>query len=134
MPRPKVFSSLDYDNDSEYQDVLRAWNANLEFEFTWNETSPRVKLDSDDAAALKRALSRMIGDALYFLCIIGKYTHRSAWVQWEIEKAKELNRRLVLVKTGVENTLPSGVIGVATASATGFKKDSILRSLREARG
>ena len=30
--------------------------------------------------------------ATRFLCIVGKHTHKSAWVNWEIEKAVELAR------------------------------------------
>jgi hypothetical protein len=130
--RRRVFCSLDYDNDKDYRNLLRAWNANPEFEFTWNETSPRVAIDSKDADTIKAALARMIGDATHFLCIVGKSTYRSSWVQWEIAFAISLRNKLVAVKTDRENISPTGLLNANASWAMAFTQDAILRALRDA--
>jgi len=132
MARPKVFSSLDYDNDKNYQNLLRAWNANPEFEFTWNETSPRVAINSRDADALKATLSRMINEATHLLCIVGQHTGRNGWVDWEVRKAIELKKKLVGVKINREFAPPPALLNVGASWAMSFNQDAILRAIRSA--
>jgi antiphage defense system Thoeris ThsB-like protein len=128
----KVFSALDYDSDRLYQNLLRAWNANPDFEFTWAETSPTVAIDSTNAATVKAALAKMINEATHFLCIIGKSTAKSTWVDWEIRKAIELRKKLVGVKIERENPTPSALLNSGASWALSFTQEPILKALREA--
>ena len=128
--RSKVFSSVDYDNDKHYQNLLRAWNANPEFEFTWNETSPIVAIDSRNADAIKATLSRMINEATHFLCIVGKSTAKSRWVDWEIRKAIELKKKLVGVKIDRDNTTPNALLNAGASWAMSFSQEAILKALK----
>lgn len=132
MAKPKIFISYDYDNDKHYKNLLVAWDKNKEFDFSFYDASVDVSVDSSDAAAIKRVISARIGSAVYFLCIVGKHTHKSKWVKWEIEKAVELKRKLVGVKTDAGNTSPDAILGVGASWAMSFTFDSIKKAVNEA--
>ncbi|MCH7897040.1 MAG: TIR domain-containing protein [candidate division NC10 bacterium] len=132
MAKPKIFISYDYDNDKHYKNLLVAWDKNSEFDFSFYDESVDVSVDSTDAAAIKRVISARIGGATHFLCLVGKKTHSSHWVAWEIEKAKELKKKLVAVKIDRENTSPSGLIGAGVSWAMSFTFDSIKKAVEGA--
>ncbi len=57
---------------------------------------------------LKRLLRMKMSWAGTVVVLIGKETHSRPWVQWEINKAKELGKRIVGVfeRGGTENDVP----------------------------
>jgi hypothetical protein len=130
VAKKSVFVSFDYDNDRHYIDLLCAWDANPDFDFSFNETYPKVAVDSTDAAVTKHVLAHKIGAATHLLCIIGKYTY-SGWVPWEINKAKELNKKLVAVKINRDNTSPEALVESGAAWAMSFTRDEVLKALKE---
>lgn len=125
MATKKVFVSYDYDNDRYYKNLLLAWDKNSDFDFNMSDQSADVSINSTNAAAIKRAISAKINNATYFLCIIGKQTHKSSWVKWEIEKAVELKKRIIAVKIDTSNSSPNEIIGVGAKWAMSFTYSSI---------
>ena len=132
MAKKKVFISYDYDNDKTYKNLLLAWDANSEFDFSLDDTSADVSINSTDAAAIKRAISAKINNSTYFLCIIGKKTYKSAWVKWEISKAVELGKKIVAVKIDSTNTSPDEILGGASW-AMSFSFESIKTAISNAK-
>jgi len=132
MAKKKVFISYDYDNDKHYKNLLVAWDANKDFDFSFYDASVDVSVDSDDAAAIKRVISARINSATHFLCIVGEKTHKSKWVAWEIDKAVALEKKLIAVKTAKDNTSPSGLYGVGATWALSFTFASIKKALDDA--
>ncbi len=132
MAKRKVFISYDYDNDKHYKNLLVAWDANKEFDFSFYDASVDVSVDSDNASAIKRVISANINDATYFLCIVGEKTQWSKWVAWEINKAVELKKRMVAVKTAKDNIAPAGLLGVGATWALSFIFASIKKALEDA--
>lgn len=133
MAKKKVFISYDYDNDKNYKNLLKAWDANGKFDFNFHDHSADVSINSTNAAAIKRAISAKINNATYFLCIVGKKTYRSSWVKWEIEKAVELKKKLVAVKTERSNTTPDELYGVGASWAMSFTFESISKAIEDAK-
>lgn len=129
MAKPKIFISYDYDNDKHYKNLLVAWDKNNEFDFTFSDHSTDVSIQSTNADAIKRAISAKINSATHFLCIVGAKTSRSRWVAWEIEKAKELEKKLVMVKTASDNTTPSGLLNAGASRAMSFTFDAIKKAI-----
>jgi len=129
MAKPRLFISYDYDNDKHYKNLLVAWDKNSEFDFSFYDESVDVSVDSTNAAVIKRVIAAKIGGATHFLCLVGKATHTSRWVKWEIEKAKELERMLVAAKIDRENTSPSGLIDAGVSWAMSFSFDSIKKAV-----
>ena len=132
MAKKKIFISYDYENDRYWKNLMVAWDANSLFDFSFNDTSVDVSVDSTNAAAIKRAISARINNATYFLCIVGKKTHKSGWVKWEIEKAVDLKKKLVAVKTDSGNTSPDALVGVGASWAMSFTFDSITKAISAA--
>ena len=132
MAKKKIFISYDYDNDKHYKNLLLAWDKNSEFDFSFYDTSVDVSVDSTDVAAVKRVISARISNSTYFLCIVGKYTHKSGWVAWEIDKAVELKKKSVGVKTSKDNKSPSELLGVGAEWALSFTFESIKNAIGRA--
>jgi hypothetical protein len=130
MAKKKIFISYDYDNDMKYKNMLLAWDANKEFDFSFYDTSVDVSIDSQDAAAIKRAISTRINDSDYLLCIVGKHTSKSSWVTWEINKAVELKKKLMAVKIEANNTSPYALLGKGASWAMSFTFESIRDALK----
>lgn len=132
MVKKKIFISYDYDNDKHYKNLLKAWDANGTFDFSFHDHSADVSINSTNAAAIKRAISAKINNATYFLCIVGEKTCKSDWVKWEIDKAVELNKKIVAVKTNSTNTTPDNLYGVGASWAMSFTEESIKKAVNDA--
>ena len=132
MAKKKIFISYDYDNDKQYKNLLLAWDENSEFDFGFSDQSADVSIQSTDAAAIKRAISAKINAATYFLCLVGSKTSKSSWVTWEIEKAKDLKKKLVAVKISSGNTTPSGLLNAGASWAMSFTFDAIKKAIEDA--
>lgn len=133
MATKKIFISYDYENDRHYKNLLLAWDANREFDFYLNDQSVDVSVDSTNAAAIKRVISTKINESTYFLCLIGKKTHNSNWIAWEIKKAIELNKKLIAVKIDNENISPSEILNVGASWAKSYTFESIKKAIEDAR-
>ena len=132
MAKKKIFVSYDYDNNRQYKNLLLAWDKNSEFDFAMSDQSADVSIRSDDAGAIKRAISAKINAATYFLCIVGAKTSKSNWVAWEIDKANDLSKRLVAVKTSSTNDSPAGLLGAGVSWAMSFTFDAIKKAIDNA--
>jgi hypothetical protein len=129
MTKKRVFISYDYTNDKNYKRLLLAWDKNEEFDFSFYDMSVEVPVDSADAAAIKSVISARIGDATHFLCLVGKYTYKTRWVDWEIKKAAELKKKIVAVQAEKNTTTPNALYGVGASWALSFDFDVIKESL-----
>jgi hypothetical protein len=129
MAKPKIFISYDYDNDKNYKNMLLAWDKNDEFDFTFSDNSADVSIESTNAEAIKRAISAKINSATHFLCIVGSKTSTSRWVTWEIDKAKELKKKLVAAKIASDNKTPSGLLNAGASWAMSFTFNAIKKAI-----
>ena len=132
MAKPKIFISYDYDNDKHYKNMLLAWDKNNEFDFAFSDQSADVSIQSTNAEAIKRAISAKINSATHFLCLVGSKTSGSRWVAWEIDKAKELKKKLVAVKISSGNTTPSSLLNAGASWAMSFTFDAIKKAIEDA--
>jgi hypothetical protein len=129
MATNKVFIGYDYDNDKAVKDRLLRWDADKEFDFSSYDQSSGVAVDSPGAAAIKQDLAARIGDASYFLYIVGKESYRSGWLAWEVRKAVELKKKLVAAKTDSINNSPASLQGVGASWSMMFNFDSIKQAI-----
>ncbi|GAB3636714.1 hypothetical protein GCM10027422_23040 [Hymenobacter arcticus] len=135
MAKKKVFVSYDHSEDLRYKDMLRAWDANDNFDFEFDQRSPNVAIDSTEASAIKASLTTKMKQADYLLVIVGAKSSTSKWMNWEISRAKETDTKLKLaaVKIASTNTLPLGLSVLSSAAiATSFEHDKIVAALDKA--
>ena len=134
MRKIKVFISYDHSEDRSYKNLLKAWDANSNFEFEFDQRSPDEAINSTSAPRIKQSLTRMMQQADYLLVIIGKKSAQSSWMKWEIEKAKDPEIKLKLAAVKIDNTYttPAGLLKCGTSFARSFKEESIIEALRSA--
>lgn len=140
MAKKPVFVSFDYDNDKDYKNLLAAWDANSNFEFKFSDKSAH-EINSENVDRVKAVLTRKINDATYTLVLIGKYANKKHpdsdliddinWINWEINKSKELGKKLVAVKLDNDNESPKAIMGVGAKWAS-YTQESIIKALVDA--
>lgn len=142
MAKKTVFVSFDYDEDKSYYYLMKAWDANSNFDFVFSDYTSK-EIDSDDVATVKRALSRKIGEATYTLVIIGKDANKKHedskeigyinWQNYEVAKSVERGNKLVGVKIKSTYSAPKEMIGVGASWASSFTQEKIIAALNEAK-
>ncbi len=128
----KLFISYRADDEgNQYKNLLVAWskNDNGYFDIKFDDTSIGVSINSKDADYIKSRIKEKIKDSKTVLVLIGKETHKSDWVNWEIDKAVELKKKIVAVKIDKSYTSPSSVLGIGASWAQSFKYDSIKKAI-----
>ncbi|UQD52344.1 hypothetical protein C0971_10210 [Bacillus methanolicus] len=128
----KIFVSYHSDvEDTAHKNLLVAWskNDNGFFDIKFNDTSVGVSINSDNANYIKSVIKGKISESSVFLCLIGKNTHNSDWVKWEIDKAVELGKKVVAVKIKSTYQTPENLYGIGAVWALSFTYDSIKKAL-----
>ncbi len=123
-----IFISFDYNTGLRYKNLLQAWNKNDMFDFDFNNQSVSTPVNSTNAGAIKRVISNKISNSTHLLCIVSKDTHKSDWVKWEINKAIELNKAIIAVKTEYTNNALF-LHGLNASWAMSFTFESITRAI-----
>lgn len=141
MAKKKVCISFDYENDRNYKNLLVAWDANSNFEFSFNDLTP-TEINSNNYSRVKAVITQKISAATYLLVIVGEHANDEHprkneigdrnWLNWEINKAKQLGKKLVAVKIDRSNKLPTALMGAGASLAMSFTKDAIIKALNEA--
>ena len=130
----KVFVSYDHSEDAHYRDLLRAWDANTDFDFEFDLRSPTVPIESTEASVIQASLTKKMKESEYILVIVGTKAYSSKWMTWEIQRAKQrdTNLKFAAVKTKSGNSNPP-VLPLNTAMADEFKLDKIVAALSHAK-
>jgi MTH538 TIR-like domain (DUF1863) len=134
MGSKRVFVSYDHSEDVHYKDLLRAWDANTEFDFEFDLRSPNVPINSIEASVVQASLTKKMKESEYILIIIGEKSYSSKWMNWEINRARQpdTNLKFASVKIKPGNANPSGLPS-NTATATGFTLQGIISALDNAK-
>jgi len=127
-----IFISYDYDEDKHYKNLLVAWDKNNEFDFRFYDGSVTTRVNSTDADYIKSRIKPKIAAASCLLCIVGKHTSRSGWVDWELMTAASLGKKLIGVKTEKANTSPHRLLNTGAKWAMSFTFAAIKKAVDEA--
>ena len=141
MAKKKVFISFDYEKDKQYYYLLKAWDANSDFEFSFSDyTSKEIK--SDSIPVIKANLTKKINEATYTLVIVGEEANKKHkdsaeigyknWQNFEIAKSKNNKNKLVGVKISSSYESPDELLNSGATWALSFKQDSIIDALSKA--
>lgn len=130
--KDKIFVSYRADEEGRrYKNLLVAWSENENFpRISFYDTSIGTSINSVNAYYIKQVILDRIKNSNIVLCLIGENTHQSEWVNWEIEKAKELNKRIIAVKIKQKYIAPRNLYGIGAIWALDFSEKSILSALR----
>jgi hypothetical protein len=104
---------------------------NTNFDFQFENHSVRQPINSTYAQQLKQQLLKRCKCLTSFGdCWCKSYT--SSWIEWEINKAKELGLKIAAVKINSTYSSPTNLLGCGTSWATSFTKDKIIEALNKA--
>lgn len=128
----KVFVSYKYIEDSRYKNLLIAWSKNHKFEIDFDDVSSDISIDSFDANVIKEGIFPHIEKADFFLCLIGELTHKSEMVNWEIQQALKLKKRIVAVKLSKSFITPKSLLNCNAQFAMSFKEKEVVGAMKKA--
>lgn len=131
MAKKRIFISFDYDNDRHYKNLLLAWDKNDEFDFEFYDGSLKQAVNSIDATYIKSKIKPKILAASRLLCIVGKETAKSTWIDWEIQTAVDNNRKLIAVKVEKAFSSPGMLLANSATWALSFNFDAIKKAINE---
>ena len=116
--RNKVYVSFDADNDMKYYRTLQMWDANDDFEFTFNDAHDINTILDKSEESIKAGLMERFRNTKIFVLLVGQYTKNLyKYVRWEIEQA---------IKTNTLGTNNKGTNrGVRLQTATGSDTDNL---------
>lgn len=139
MAKKKVCISYDHENDKLYRYLLAAWDKNQSFEFTFNDKTPG-EINSNNIGRIKAVLTKRISESTYLLVIIGKHMNQRHkdykligdinWVNWEINKAKSLGKKLIGVKIDRSNDSPIALMNSGASWALSFSQEAIISAIK----
>lgn len=141
MAKKKVFVSFDYDDDKNYKNLLKAWDANPDFEFSFSDLSSAY-IKTTDVDVVKQVLSRKINEATYTLVIVGENANKQHkdhkkigyenWINYEIAKSKEHRNKLIGVKIDRKYESPDELLNSGAEWALSFTQLAIVNALDKA--
>lgn len=133
-----IFVSFDYENDRRYKNLLKAWDANDDFDFVFDDGSSG-EINSENVGRVKAALTTKINNADCTLVIIGKEANKlhadreligyRNWINFEVAKSVEASNGIVAVKIDSSYESPEEVIGVGAEWAMSFTEEAIVKAL-----
>lgn len=125
---------VSYRADSEgnsYKNLIVAWskNDNGHFDIKFEDTSVGIGINSTNASYIKSVIKKKILSSDTVLVLIGENTAASDWVNWEIDTAFSLNKKIVAVKIKNSYTSPSSIYGKNASWAKSFTYEAIKKAI-----
>lgn len=98
---------FDGDNDIKYYNLMKAWNANDKFAFTFiNAHDITQARDTSTEETIKRSLRTRLNSSDVFLVLVGKSTKNLyKFVRWEIEVALGKDIPIIIVNLDGEREM-----------------------------
>lgn len=97
--RKNTFLSFDYDDIDEVN-LLRAHAKNDSSDIEFIDRSVREEFNSEKADYLRRKITERIKSTSQTIVYISDKTHKSKWVNWEVEQSLKLGNRVIAVHKG----------------------------------
>ena len=98
--RNKVYVSFDADNDMSYYRTLQMWDANDDFEFTFNDAHQINTILDKSEESIKAGLQERFRNTKIFILLIGDHTkYLYKYVKWEIEQA--IKREIPIIAVNI---------------------------------
>lgn len=94
----RVFISYEHDGDRDFINGIRGMIANDNIDLDFYDESVRDAIDSRNADYIKSKIKEKILRSSILLVIVGKDTHTSRWVLWEIETARNNYKSVIFMR------------------------------------
>ena len=138
MAKKKVIVSFDYEHDKKYYYLLKAWDANSDFDFFFSDLTPN-EIQTESVSTIKQVLSMKIHEANYMIALIGAHSdeehpdhekigHKN-WQAYEIAKNDEWGNKLIVVKLNSTYTAPDEAYNIGAKWVNSFNEDDVVNAL-----
>lgn len=125
----KLFISHSWDHDDVLQDLKNLIDSRGYFPATYTQIEKDCPIDSDKAWVIKANITKRLQESDVVLAIAGVYASYSEWMQWEMDKAKELGLRVIgVIPRGQEHI--SHEVFNRSAVDVHWNADSIVDAIR----
>ena len=92
-----VFLSFDSD-DLDLVNLFRGQAKNENSDLEFSDYSVKDPINSENDPYLKQEIKEKIKQSSIVVCLVGESTHRSGWVEWELETGHDLDKCLIGVR------------------------------------
>lgn len=141
MAKKKVYVCFDYDRDKHYKYLMEAWDANSNFDFTFNDQSPD-EIQSNDISVIKACLTKKICAANYTVVLAGRDANKrhkdsvqigyKNWQNFEVARSVANGNKLIVVKLPEYTEAPEEVYGHGADWVDEFSQHKIIAALDSA--
>lgn len=90
-----LFISHSWDYDDKLQDLKNLINSRDYFPAEYTQIERSCPINSDRAAVVKANITKRLEVSDVVLAIAGVFASHSDWMQWEMDKAKELGLKVI---------------------------------------
>ncbi len=106
----RVFISFKAEDEKQVRG-LRLLNANENFDVDFYDESVRTAIRSENETYVRQKIREKINRTSVTVCLIGKNTHASEWVAWELDESiKKGNKMTAMALKGIDKaTLPAPI-------------------------
>ena len=94
----KVFVTLDYYTDKNEAQKIRGLNRNPNIEVSFYDYSVIRDAIKENTKYVKSRLNEKIRNADSLVFLVGKKTKESDWINWQIKRADELEKRVIFMR------------------------------------
>ena len=125
----KLFISHSWDHDDVLQDLKNLIDSRGYFPATYTQIEKDCPIDSEKAWVVKANITKRLQESDVVLAIAGVYASYSEWMQWEMDKAKELGLKVIgVIPRGQEHI--SHEVFNRSAVDVHWNADSIVDAIR----
>ena len=125
----KIFVSYHSKKEAKYKNILKAWQKNSNFDLDFHDKSVGISINTNNESRIKAGITKKLNESNLVLCIVGEETHLRPMVNWELQKAKELHKKILIVKTNSKYKTPTCLLNSNFTILNSFKKEEIIKEI-----
>ena len=127
--KKRVFLSF-IAEDKDHVQGLRLLAKNPKFDIEFYDESVRTPFDSNDAEYIRRQIREKINRTTVTVCLISEDTHKSKWVNWELQVSDEKGNKIIaMALKDVERAILPGLIKEKGLTFHSWDVDKLAASL-----
>lgn len=139
--KKKVLVCFDFEKDRHYKYLMNAWDANENFELSFNDVTPD-EIKSNSIPVIKANLTKKINLADVTVVLVGedaKKLHKDwraigydNWQIFEIEQSKANNNAIIVVYLDYKFEAPDECYGCGAQWVYSFNESGIVDAIKNA--
>lgn len=126
-----VFISHAWQYSAHYNKIVEWLNSAPNFSWSNCSVPSTNALPDKTSAGLSRGMTRQINPSQVVLILGGMYAAHSAWIEYEINEAKRLNKTIIGIKPWGQERVPKIVQDASICPMVGWNSASVIQAVRD---